>query len=299
MAKSSRRGLGRGLSALIPDQPAPQHAATYSGDEAAPADGNQILHLDPGRIESNPEQPRRHFDEESLQELAQSIRRDGVQEPVIVRRRNNRYELVSGERRVRASIMADASTVPAICREVSDGEMLKFGLIENIQREDLNAIELAQAYKRLIDEFGWTQEQLANEVGKQRATVANTLRLLSLPPEVQEHVAMGRLTMGHARALITADDPDFQLDMCRKIIEQDLSVRQTERMAAARTEPRKPEKTTARKDPNIASIEDELRRTLGARVSVRQGKNNRGKIEIEYANLDEFERLLGLFRKST
>lgn len=298
MAKSSRRGLGRGLSALIPDQPA-QYTEPQPHASAVPADDDRILHLDPSQIDNNPQQPRRHFDEEALQELAESIRRDGVQEPVIVRRRDDdRYELVSGERRVRASIMADKSTIPAICRDVSDADMLKFGLIENIQREDLNAIELAQAYKQLIDEFDWTQEQLAAEVGKKRATVTNTLRLLSLPPEVQDHVAMGRLSMGHARALITAEDPTFQLEACRKIIEQDLSVRQVERMAAARSEERNTGKSTARKDPNIASLEDELRRTLGTRVAVRQGKNNRGKIEIEYANLDEFERLLNLFRQS-
>ena len=287
MASTKKKGLGRGLDALL-TVPPPEEAA-YLPEEA------RILELDPHVIKPNPKQPRRAFDEESLQELAESIRRDGIQEPVIVRRTAQGYELVSGERRVRAAIMADKPTVPAICRDVSDGDMLKLGLIENIHREDLNPIELAHAYQRLIDEFQWTQERLATEVGKNRATVANTLRLLNLPQDVHQCVANGSISMGHAKALLTLTSPKAQSDGARKIIAQGLSVRQAEKMAAPKT-PRQPRST--QKDPNIVQIEDELRRRLGTRVTLRASKPDRGRIEIEYFSLEEMERILGILRKS-
>ena len=294
MANTKRGALGRGLHALIPEE---RHANnhTQAPVDGAPASGTQVLELDPRGIDHNPSQPRKHFNEEHLEELAASVKRDGVQEPIIVRPKGDSHELVSGERRVRASIMAGLETVPAICREVSDEEMLKFGLIENIQREDLNAVELAQAYQRLIDEFGWTQERVAEEVGKKRATVTNTLRLLHLPRNVQDEVANGNLSMGHARALLAIDDPAMQAEVCRKIIEQGLSVRAVERIAAEGGKPKEPKKPVP-KDPNIASLEDELRRNLGTRVAVKHGKNNKGKIEIEYYNLDELERILEVIR---
>ncbi|MBN2309132.1 MAG: ParB/RepB/Spo0J family partition protein [Candidatus Hydrogenedentes bacterium] len=290
MAKAKKRGLGKGLSALIA---APDDGPVAAASE--PADGGErILELDPHAIEPNPKQPRMHFDEEGLQELAESIKRDGVQEPIIVRRVDERYELVSGERRVRATIMAGLDTVPAICRHVSDADMLKLGLIENIQREDLNPIELARAYQMLVEEFDWTQEQLADEVGKKRATVANTLRLLNLPDDVQRHLAEGAISMGHARALLALPSAHAQSAGCRRIINQGLSVRQAEQLAA----PPKPKPQPPAKDPNIVAIEDDLRRCLGTRVSLRTSASKRGKIEIEYYNLDDLERLLGLLRST-
>lgn len=294
MASPKKKGLGRGLDALLGD--APVNLDVLRGGESTTEklpDGSRLILLDPRKIKPNPMQPRQTFDEESLGELAESIRRDGVQEPVIVRKAGDHYELVGGERRVRASVMADLETIPAICREVEDRDMLKLSLIENVQREDLNAIELAQAYQRLIDEYDLTQEQLADEVGKKRVTVTNTLRLLQLPQDVQDMVARGDLTMGHARALLGFETAAEQSRAARKVVAQGLSVRQAEHLVStAKATPRKP----APKDPNIASIEDELRRALGAKVTVKTMKSNRGRIEIEYYNLDELERLLSFFR---
>ncbi|MBI5094266.1 MAG: ParB/RepB/Spo0J family partition protein [Candidatus Hydrogenedentes bacterium] len=272
--------------------PAPQPAAASVAIESLPA-GDQVLQLDPRLIEPNPKQPRSVFNEEALQELAESIRRDGVQEPVIVRKAGDVYQLVSGERRVRASIMADLEHIPAIARDVPDADMLKFGLIENIQREDLNAIELAVGYKALMEECSWTQEELASQVGKNRVTVTNTLRLLNLPPDVQAKLADGSITMGHARALLALPTPEAQRTACRKVIDQGLSVRQTEKLAAP---PQPSAKKHVPKDANIQEIEDDLRRRLGTRVTLRTSPRNRGKIEIEYFNLDDFERILAILR---
>jgi ParB family chromosome partitioning protein len=259
-------------------------------------DGERIIAIDPRAIQPNPKQPRVSFDEESLQELASSIAQDGVVEPVIVRRKVDAYELVSGERRVRACILAGLDSVPAIVRDVSDADMLKIGLIENIQREDLTAVELARAYQALLDEFKWTQEVLAEQVGKKRATVSNTLRLLNLPPEVQEKVADSSISMGHARALLALPTRHAQIAACRAIIQRGLSVRQVEKMAA----PTQPKRAASPRDPNIAALEDELRRRLGTRVTLHAGKGTkgRGRIEIEYYSLDDLDRILNLLRAS-
>ena len=290
MAK--KKGLGKGLDALI--------GAAVSGPSGGQAEsaagGQRILHLDPRGIEPNPKQPRKAFCEDALQELAESIKRDGVQEPVIVRKAGEGYELVTGERRVRASIMADCATVPAICREVSDEDMLRLGLIENIHREDLNAIELARGYEALIEELNWTQEQLAGEIGKKRATVTNTLRLLNLPGDIQRHVVDGQLTMGHARALLALASPEAQYAAARKIVEQGLSVRQAEKLVSPKAP--KAKRAPKPKDPNVVEIEDELRRRLGAKVAIRGTPSHRGRIEIEYFNLDDLERILAVLRGS-
>lgn len=308
MADLKKKKLGKGLGALLSGnsaafQPAAAPAAVgpdapaAAAAPAALADGSMLVLIDPSEVLPNPKQPRRHFDEDALAELAESIRKDGLQEPIIVRRAGDKYELVSGERRCRASVLADKREIPAVCRDISDRDMLKLGLIENIQREDLNAIEVAQAYQELIAEFGWTQEQLADEVGKKRATVTNTLRLLQLPDLVQEQVADGSLSMGHARALLALPSPSEQAAVARKVIAQGLSVRQVEQLVAARVAQagkgaaakREPEK-----DPNVAQIEDDLRRRLGTKVQLRGGGNGRGRIEIEYTGLDELDRLLAL-----
>lgn len=298
MSKFKKGGLGRGLGALIPGrndaEPAEEVAAITP--PSAPVAGDRVLHLDPHAIKPNPKQPRATFDEESLRELAESIARDGVMEPVIVRVVNGEYQLVSGERRVRASMLAGVETVPCIVRDVADGEMLKFGLIENIQREDLNAIELARAYETLMREFGWTQEQCAQEVGKNRVTVTNTLRLLNLPEDVQQAVISGAISMGHARALLGFQSAKAQSAACKAIIEQGLSVRQVERMVSGPA-PKKP-RGAPTKNPNITVIEDELRRSLGTRVSVSPiGKDlSKGKIVIDYYSLDDFDRILDILR---
>lgn len=298
MAKSKKQGLGKGLGALIGFTPEGEYAPgsprpSATAGEAIPEEA-RILFLDPHALAPNPKQPRMTFDEESLGELAESIKRDGMQEPIIVRKVGKKYEIVSGERRVRASIMADIETVSAICRDVSDADMLKLGLIENIQREDLNAIELAHAYQALIDESKWTQEQLAEEIGKKRVTVTNILRLLNLPDDIQAYVADGSLTMGHARALLAIPSTEGQRAAARKTIAQGLSVRETEKLAAPPM--KKPKKLPERKDPDVVQIEDDLRRRLGTKVNIRTMKKHRGKIEIEYFDLDDLDRILSLLR---
>lgn len=294
MGSAKKKGLGRGLGALIGGAGGSLSAAVMVEKPAENfPEEDRVLHLDPQKILPNPKQPRKAFNEEALEELCESIRRSGVQEPVIVRKAGGNYELVSGERRVRASVMAGKETIPAICRKVSDREMLRLGLVENIQREDLNPIELAQAYQALIDEFNWTQEQLADEVGKKRATVTNTLRLLNLPEEVQQYVVDGSLTMGHARAMLALGSPQAQLTAARKTIALGLSVRQAEKLASEKA---KPKKQAGLKDANVSRIEDELRHRLSTKVSLKHGKSNRGRIEIEYYSLDDLERLLSIFR---
>ncbi len=298
MAREKKKKLGRGLDALLGEGAKALDVAPPGGGavEEPFSDGSKLVFLNPREVSPNPHQPRQVFDEEALEELAASIKRDGIQEPVVVRAAGKGYELVSGERRVRASVMADLETIPAICREVSDKDMLRLGLIENIQRENLNAIELAVAYQQLLDEFGWTQEQLADEVGKKRVTVTNTLRLLNLPDVVQEMVADGSLTMGHARAVLAIESPERQAAAARKVVAEGLSVRQAERLASESGAKTRPAKPASPPDPHVAELQDELRRRLGTRVTVKPGADGRGKIEIEYFGPDEFERLLALLR---
>jgi ParB family chromosome partitioning protein len=307
-----RGGLGRGLGALIPgradaerppvpsdDTPAPPPAAVAAAPvvEKGPR-GEHLVYLDPTTIAPNPKQPRKVFEEEALQELAASIKQDGVFEPVIVRKVGNDYELVSGERRVKASIMADLEKVPAVVREVNDRDMLKLGLIENIQREDLNAIETAEAYEQLLDEFHWTQEELAAQVGKNRATVTNTLRLLNLPQDVRMALSEGKITMGHAKAVLSVPHPAAQSALCRKIIALGLSVRQAEKLASEKDSAVSAIAGTAAKplkpiDGNVAMVETKLRQRLGTKVALKPtGKG--GKIEIEYYSGEDLERILDI-----
>ncbi|MCK5861190.1 MAG: ParB/RepB/Spo0J family partition protein [Candidatus Hydrogenedentes bacterium] len=297
---NKKRKQGKGLNALLrKNLPKTTGSRSASAATTEPAnDHDRILMLDPTTLTSNPHQPRRIFDEEPLQELAASIRRDGVQEPIIVRRVKDNYEIVCGERRCRATIMADLDTIPAVCREVADQDMLKFGLIENIQREDLNAIELAIAYRQLMKEYKWTQERLSEEVGKKRATIANTVRLLQLPEVIQEQVADGTLSMGHARAILAVEGVDAQLALARKIIDKGASVRQAEQMAATKTTSKSPKKESISAKPShIIALEDRLRKRLGAKVAVKEKGAGQGRIEIEYFSLDDLERLLALIIK--
>lgn len=262
---------------------------------AALPDGTELVQVDPRTVKNNPKQPRRHFEEEHLQELAQSIRHDGVLEPIVVRRlKNGDYELVSGERRVRASVLAELDSVPAVCRNVSDKDMLRLGIIENVQREDLNPIELGLAYVQLIEEMGCTQDELSEVVGKKRATIANTMRLLQLPDDIQQHVINGLLTMGHARALLALDSEDKQRVASRKIIEGGLSVRETEKVTRPTSTNRST--TSPAPDPHVAAIEDNLRKRLGTKVKLRADDKNRGKIEIDFYNLDDLDRILEILR---
>jgi ParB family chromosome partitioning protein len=271
-----RPALGRGLSALIPDAPAPQAA-------------ERALDVDIDLLQPNKFQPRTHMDDGRIEELARSIRSNGVIQPIVVRKAENGYEIVAGERRWRASQRAGLLKVPVVVRDIPDDRLLAAALIENIQREDLNPIEEAHAYRRLGDEFGLTQEQIAESVGKDRSSVANYVRLLRLPPEVRDHVGGRALSMGHARALLSLPDAESQLRVGREIVQKGLSVRDTEALVKRAVSPA-PDKPEVPKDVHTRAAEDRLRFALGTRVRiVRKGKA--GKIEIDFSDENELQRI--------
>jgi ParB family chromosome partitioning protein len=281
----TRRALGRGLSALLSDS-----AATTSED---------FLEIDIDLIDPSAAQPRTHFDEGRLEELAQSIRSNGIVQPILVRRRGARYQLVAGERRWRAAQRAGLQQIPAVIREIPDDKLLELALIENIQRQELNAIEEAHAYKRLIETLGLTQETVAQRVGRDRSFVTNHLRLLRLPEDIQRLVEEEKLSMGHARALLGVDDQDIQRKVARTIIEQSLSVRETERAIKRIIAGASPTIATLpaqkRDDANIRAAETKLRRRFGTQVRVLPSQTGTGgKIEIEYYNDIDLDRLYQL-----
>jgi ParB family chromosome partitioning protein len=269
-----RPALGRGLSALIPDAPAP------------PAD--RALEVDTDRLRPNPFQPRTQMNDERIESLAQSIRAHGIIQPVVVRKVDGGFEIVAGERRWRAAQRAGLLKVPVVVRDIPDERLLAAALIENIQRQDLNPLEEAHAYKRLGDEFGLTQEQIAESVGKDRSTIANHVRLLRLPPEVQENVAAGAMTMGHARALLALPDAAAQLRLARDVVARQLSVRETESQVR-KSEPAPPAEAPAT-DVHTRAAEERLHFALGARVRIVR-KRKGGRIEIDFGSEDELQRL--------
>ncbi len=291
-SKSDRRpALGRGLSALIPEKPAP--AASPSA-AVSPQTPQREVDLD--LIDPNPLQPRTRFDETKLQELAESISSTGLVQPIVVRRKGERFEIVAGERRWRAAQIAGLLKVPVHVSEIPDDKLLQTALIENIQREDLNPIEEALAYRRLADDSGLTQEQIAASVGKDRATVANHLRLLKLPEQVRVRVASGEVSMGHARALLSLEDPDTLLRAVDKVVAGGLSVRATEALARKLSTP--PADAAApspvvEKDVHTRQAEERLRVVLGTRVAIRR-QGTGGHLEIEFVSEDELIRLYEL-----
>jgi ParB family chromosome partitioning protein len=270
-----KRALGRGLGALLPPT---------ESEEAA-----RLRDLPVDSLVPNPQQPRKSFDPRALEELATSIRASGVLQPLVVRPRGSQFEILVGERRWRAAQQAGLIRVPAIVREASDAEALELGLVENLLREDLNPVEAAQAYQRLLAEFGWTQEELAQRLGKDRSSIANALRLLRLPEPIQEDLRTGRLTMGHARALLGLPSAAAQLRLRERILSQDWSVRATEAGVQARR-PGRPK--ARRRPPDVEAVEEELRLALGTRVRI-VGNLLRGKIELPYTSAGELERIHG------
>ena len=272
-----RPALGRGLSALIPDAP------------PAPATAERTLDVDIDLLRPNRAQPRTTIDDGSIEELARSIKSNGVIQPIVVRRADKGYEIVAGERRWRASQRAGLLKVPVVVRDVPDDRLLAVALIENVQREDLNPIEEAQAYRRLADDYQLTQDQIADAVGKDRSSVANFMRLLKLPREVRENVGAGALSMGHARALLALADENAQLRIAREIVSRNLSVRETETLVRKGTEPAKP-REASHKDVHTRAAEEKMRFALGTRVRItRRGKG--GRIEIDFQNENELQRL--------
>ena len=285
-----RPALGRGLSALIPTAaPAPPP----SPRDAAPSGPAEV---DIDLLTPNPRQPRLQMDDARLEELAQSIRSHGVIQPILVRRVADRREIVAGERRWRAAQRAGLLKVPVVYRDVPDEQLLEVALIENIQREDLNPIEEAQAYRRLADEMQMSQEAIASAVGKDRATVANYMRLLRLPAEVRNDLASGALSMGHARALVTLPDEAAQRRVAREVVARGLSVREAEAMARREANPAVPP-MPKRIDPNTRAAENQLKVALGSRVRIiRKGAG--GRIEVDFANEEELQRLYELLTRT-
>jgi ParB family chromosome partitioning protein len=273
-----RPALGRGLSALIPDTPA-----------AAPAPAERSLDVDIDLLRPNRFQPRTTMDDTRIEELSRSIKSNGVIQPIVVRKADQGFEIVAGERRWRASQRAGLLKVPVVVRDIPEDKMLAAALIENIQREDLNPIEEALAYRRLADDGGLTQDQIADAVGKDRSTVANFMRLLKLPREVRENLGAGSLTMGHARALLALADDNAQVRVSREVVAKNLSVRETEAMVKKAAEPEKP-REEPQKDVHTRAAEDKLRFALGTRVRiVRKGKG--GRIEVDFTSEDELHRI--------
>jgi ParB family chromosome partitioning protein len=278
---NAKHGLGRGLGALLSSSPAP----------AAGTGASRVQELPIDSIVANPRQPRKSFDDKGLQDLLQSVRRSGVLQPVIVRRHGQQFEIVVGERRWRAAKMAGLSQIPAIVREATDAETLELALVENLLREDLNPMEEAEAYQRLLTEFAWTQEELGQRVGKDRSSVANCLRLLKLPELIQTDLRAGRLTMGHARALLSLASPAEQLKLREEILAHSWSVRATEE--GVQRKQRQAPRRAGRRSAEIAALEDSLRETLATRVRL-VGNERAGRIEITYTSAEDLERLTEL-----
>ena len=284
-----RRALGKGLDSLLPRVQAPAAAAT-EGEGGKPRE----VPLD--QIDRNPFQTRSHMNEEQLAELAASISANGVVQPILLRpQANGRFQLIAGERRWRASQLAGKTTIPAILRQVSDEQAMEITIVENLQRADLNPMEQARAFERLSREFHMTQEQMAQRTGKDRATVANFLRLLRLPGSVQARVEAGELSFGHARTLLAFEHPEEIEKAAQRILSLSLSVRQTEHYVQIQLLPEKAAKKESKPelpiDPNIRDVQERLQRALGLKVNI-DDHNGRGKVIIEYARLEDFDSLL-------
>lgn len=293
-----RKALGKGLNSLIPSAPPKK----VESEAKASAAGQRLLEIDLDLIRANPAQPRKEFDKETLAALAESIKETGILQPIAVRRvENERYELVAGERRWRAAQWAGLMRIPAWVLDVGEDRRLELALIENLQREDLNPIEEALAYRALMDEAGYTQQEVAERVGRQRATVANSLRLLSLPRAVQDLLRAGELSMGNARALASLTRPGDQKTLADKIVRKGLSVRQVEREVARLLAEDGPSKASRRgpvRDPNVVAAEEKLQSLLGTRVRIVQSRRGAGRLEIHFGSDEELQRLYASIEKA-
>ncbi|WP_427340690.1 ParB/RepB/Spo0J family partition protein [Caloranaerobacter sp. DY30410] len=290
MAKK-KRGLGKGLAALIPDEPL---------KNIQDNDKDKVISVDVSLIQPSKEQPRREFTLDSLKELAESIKVHGLIQPIIVRKIDDRYELVAGERRWRAAKIAGLKQIPCIIRDFEDKKCAEIALVENIQREDLNPIEEAIAYKKLMENYNLTQDEISTVVGKSRPYVTNTLRLLNLNQEVISFILKGKLTSGHGRALLQIDDSNMQIKFAKEIIEKRLSVRETEKLVKEfknKVKRKKNNKKESERDLFILEIEEQLRKILGTKVQISKGKK-KGKIEIEYYSQDDLDRILDIILNS-
>ena len=285
-----KKGLGRGLGALIPGASEPR----------LETDGGALsFRVEVDRITPSPFQPRRTFDEAKIDELAASIRNQGIIQPLVVRRKGDGYELIAGERRWRAAMRAGLTQVPIVVRDASDHEALQLALVENLQREDLNPIEEANGYRRLLEEFQWSQEEMAEKVGKSRPAIANSMRLLSLPTEVQQEVSSGNLPAGQARALLGLHTEPLILSAYREVLAKGLSTRETEKLVRHLLLGRRRRRQVPLIDPDLRSIVEELQRLLGTRVRLLpKARSARGKIEIEYYSLPDLDRIIQTIKRN-
>lgn len=290
----NNKALGKGLSALIPKRIEPEN----NTDKPM----KRIIDIDIQQVHPSSYQPRQEFDAEKLQDLANSIREKGVIQPIVVRRnQQGRYELIAGERRWRAANLLKLNKIPAIIKDVDDEESMQLSLIENIQREDLNPVEQAQAYKKLIDKFGFTQERIAQTMGKARVTITNILRILKLPDEIREALKNNQLSFGHARALLEIENCQEQLAMAEKIIASEISVRELENLLKHRRSGQGPRhiKRSAEAyglEPFIRNIEEHLQRVLGTKVRIHRARK-RGRIEIEFYSHEDLERIVEVIQR--
>ena len=277
-----RKALGKGLAALIP--------------EKKTVEKNEIIYVQSDQIKPNPFQPREEFVQEHIQELAQSIKEKGVIQPLLVRRKGDYYELIAGERRLRACNLLGLKEIPLIVKDIEDRDSLEYALIENVQRENLNPIEEAHAYQHLIDKFQVTQEKISEAIGKGRATIANTLRLLKLPHEIQEELKKGRISFAHGRALLEIEDKNTQRRLVHEIISKGLSVRELESLIKARRpRARRPRAALIAREPFLAVLEEELQHVLSTKVRISKMKK-RGHIFIEFYSQEDLERLANIIR---
>lgn len=283
--------LGKGLSALISDKP-----KTTASKQAL-----NIEYVDVSKIKVSSYQPRENFSENQLSELAASIKEKGILQPLILRQTNQGYELIAGERRLRAARILKIEQVPAIIRDADNKDSLTLSIIENVQRQQLNPIEEAHAFKRLISEFGISQEEVGKAVGKDRSSISNTLRLLNLPKEIQDEVNRDRISMGHARALLSLADTRDQMEFFEKVLKNSLSVRELEKLIQ---ESPKQKKTThsggvkrGAKDPHVVGVEEQLQHRIGSKVKINVNRKNKGTIVIEFYSLEDFDRIIAILKK--
>lgn len=292
-----KKGLGKGLDSLIPDNKSMKSVTSEktveSKEDAAAKSGVQVMKIN--EVEPNRDQPRKNFDEDALLELSDSIKQFGVLQPLLVRKRKDYYEIIAGERRWRAAKLAGVKEVPVIEKEYTDQEILEIGLIENIQRENLNPIEEAIAYKRLLEEFNLKQDEVAERVSKSRTAVTNSMRLLKLSDKVQQMIIDDMISTGHARALLAIDDPELQYTLANKIFDEKLSVRETEKLVKEIKNPKKPkEKKPVANSFIYQDLEKKMKSVFGTKVSIASKGKGKGKIEIEYYSDDELEHLFDM-----
>ncbi len=284
MAKKLGKGLGRGLDAIF---------ATENVEIVT--DNDKIVEIALDEIKKNPYQPRTYFNEEKLNELKESIEKNGLLQPIIVKKAVKGYYIIAGERRYRAFELLDRKEIPAIIKEMTDEEMMVFAVLENLQREDLSALEESESYKNLMYKMSLTQEELAKKLGKSRPYIANSLRLLKLPTEIKNKLEQGVISTAHARTLLSLKTKKAMEEVCVLVVERKMSVRELEEYVAKLLKPREVKKTKA-KDIFIEEQENILKKRLGTSVTIKQGRNKKGKIEIEFKDNDEFERIISLFK---